>query len=79
MRVRIISGNEAGVEREVGQVEGEQMCQFGFAVQIPDLPAEAPAAPEPVVPAAPEPEPEQPKPAEGEPPAARRGPSTRDR
>jgi hypothetical protein len=61
VRVRILSGNEAGIEREVGLAEGEQMCQFGFAELAPvvapsSLPSTgvatiaAPAAPTPVLP-----------------------------
>ena len=31
MRVRILSGNQAGEIQEVGEVEGEHMIHFGFA------------------------------------------------
>ena len=48
MRVRILSGNEAGCEREVGQTEGESMCQFGFAALVVAPPAKLRRAAPPV-------------------------------
>lgn len=50
MRVRFLSGNQAGGEQDVPEVEGECLLATGFAERVepppaPDVPA---AAPEPV-------------------------------
>lgn len=38
MRVRILSGNEAGQVQEVSEAQGEHMVQFGFAELAPPEP-----------------------------------------
>jgi hypothetical protein len=45
MRVRILSGNQAGEIQEVGEVQGEHMLQTGFAERAPEPVAEPDPAP----------------------------------
>ena len=51
MRVRILSGNQAGQVQDVGEVQGEVMIQTGYAervvVQAPAPPVMAPSPPPP--------------------------------
>jgi hypothetical protein len=51
MRVRILSGNETGAERDVDAGEAESMIATGFAVAVEDAPEEKPEPDEKPAPA----------------------------
>lgn len=44
MRIKYLSGPLTGQQEDVEGVAGEQMCQFGYAERVPDVPPQ-PAAP----------------------------------